>query len=160
MSHQRGRISKRAACAAGPAIHLIRGGWYRSVGFSLAKMDQVVNRRPEQPEHPGSPLIIGTRFGAPAGSRCGSMRITRGNDSVAAAAFVVGSYPGRRITFLAPGRLIVVLGRHAGRSRGATALRLLSDRSDGELRFSASGGLHTVACSHLASSASPPRRGF
>jgi hypothetical protein len=30
------------------------------------------------------------------------MRITRGNDFVAAAALVAGSYPGRRITLLAP----------------------------------------------------------
>jgi hypothetical protein len=62
-SHQRERISKRAACATGPIIHLIRGRRYRSCAifcarFSVVKMDQVVDLRPEEPGHPGFALIM------------------------------------------------------------------------------------------------------
>lgn len=53
-----GKDFERAACPTGPAIRLIRRQGHRRARFSVAKMEEIVNRGLDEPEHPGSSLMI------------------------------------------------------------------------------------------------------
>jgi hypothetical protein len=44
--------------ATGPTIQLMRRWWNQSMPLFLVKMDQIVNHRRNEPEHPGPARII------------------------------------------------------------------------------------------------------